>query len=105
MRLVDVVWTGELRFLSDDLGKDDVLLEQKHVQLLRFLGVVRILITTRGTLDTVQRAVQQQFALCRYFTLQKKPAERKWYNSVAYRVFPEVLIGLWNTSLTLSYGK
>lgn len=69
MRLVDVAWAGELRLLADDLREDYRLLEQKHVQLLRLLRVVRILITTTGTLDAVQQTVQQQLALRRYLTL------------------------------------
>lgn len=69
MRLVDVARAGELRLLADDLREDYRLLEQKHVQLLRLLRVVRILITTTGTLDAVQQTVQQQLALRRYLTL------------------------------------
>lgn len=59
VRLVDIARARKLRLLAHYLRKDDVLLKQEHMQLFRLLGIVRILITTTGTFDTVKRTVQQ----------------------------------------------
>jgi hypothetical protein len=64
--LVDVRGVGELRLLADDIGEDDVLLEQEDLQLFWLLHGARVPLGVVA-FDTEDGAVQQQLSLRRDF--------------------------------------
>jgi len=67
--LVCVRWIRKLRFLAGNVGKDDVLFEQKDLQFFGLLHGARIAFWIVA-LDTVEHAMQQQLALRRNLSLK-----------------------------------
>lgn len=69
VRLVDVRRVRELRLLAQNVRENDVLFEQKDLQLLRLLHRAGVALSV-DALDTEDRAVQQQLALRRNLSLE-----------------------------------